>query len=138
MMDPNIGPTTPDRVRGHGDEDMLADAIATAARPMPVPVNMYEADDAVVIVGAMPGVMADDVEITIERDRVWLRAGLRTLAPKPYLLHEWHYGPYERLVEIPAGFEGEPVAHFGNGQVALRIGRGGRRTEPVVVLPGSG
>jgi HSP20 family molecular chaperone IbpA len=138
MMDPNIGPTAPDRVRGDDDEDILADAIATAARPMPVPVNMYEADDAIVIVGAMPGVMADDVEITVERDRVWLRAGLRTLAPKPYLLHEWHYGPYERLVEIPAGFEGEPAAHFGNGQVALRILRGGRRTDPVVVLPGSG
>jgi len=86
----------------------------------------------------MPGVMADDIEITVERDRVWLRAQNRTLAPKRYLLHEWTYGPYERLVELPEGFEGEPSAHFGNGKMALRIERGGHRDEPVIVLPGTG
>jgi HSP20 family molecular chaperone IbpA len=82
--------------------------------------------------------MADDVEVTVERDRVWLRARNRSLAPKRYLLHEWHYGPYERLVELPEGFEGDASAHFGNGQVALRVGRGGRRGGAVVVLPGTG
>ena len=69
---------------------------------------------------------------------VWLRAENRSLAPKRYLLHEWHYGPYERLVELPAGFEGDASAHFGNGQIALRIERGGNRTDAVIVLPGSG
>jgi HSP20 family protein len=116
--------------------DLLAEAIQAAASPQAVPVNMYEADQALVIIGAMPGVMADDIEVTVERDRVWLRAENRSLAPKAYLLHEWHYGPYERLVEIPDGFEGEPSAHFGNGQLALRIERGGSRSEPTIVLPG--
>jgi len=139
-MDPNIGPANAPPTSRHGDDeaDLLAEAIQAAAVPQSVLVNMYEADEAVVIVGAMPGVMADDIEITVERDRVWLRSRNRSLAPKRYLLHEWHYGPYERLVDLPEGFEGEPSAHFGNGQVALRIARGGRRDEPVTVLPGTG
>ena len=139
MIDPNIGPGGAPGPSHKGDDeaDLLAESIQASSEPLNVPVNMYETDEAIVIVGAMPGVMADDVEITIERDRVWLRAGNRSLAPKRYLLREWHYGPYERLVELPEGFEGEAAAHFGNGQVALRIGRGGSRTEAVVVLPGS-
>ena len=140
MIDPNIGPGGAAGTfrKGDDDADLLAESIQAASEPLNVPVNMYEADGAIVIVGAMPGVMADDVEITVERDRVWLRARNRSLAPKRYLLHEWHYGPYQRVIELPDGFEGEASAHFGNGQVALRIGRGGHRAEAVVVLPGSG
>jgi HSP20 family molecular chaperone IbpA len=139
-MDPNIGPAhLPATARAGDDErDLIAESIQAAVEPMDVPVNMYEADEAIVIVGAMPGVMADDIEITVEADRVWLRARNRSLAPKRYLLHEWHYGPYERLIELPEGFEGEPSAHFGNGQLALRIERGGQRDDAVIVLPGSG
>jgi HSP20 family molecular chaperone IbpA len=139
-MDPNIVPTNAAPTSRHGDteSDLLAESIQASVEPLDVPVNMYETDAAIVIVGAMPGVMADDVEITVERGRVWLRAENRSLAPKRYLLHEWHYGPYERLVELPAGFEGDASAHFGNGQIALRIERGGNRTDAVIVLPGSG
>jgi HSP20 family molecular chaperone IbpA len=139
-MDPNIGPANlpPTARTGDDERDLIAESIQVAAEPMNVPVNMYEAEGAIVIVAAMPAVMADDIEITVEADRVWLRAQNRSLAPKRYLLHEWHYGPYERLVELPEGFEGEPSAHFGNGQLALRIERGGQRDEPVIVLPGSG
>ena len=141
MIDPNIGPSraapTTSR-RGDRESDVLAESIQAAVEPLNVPVNMYEADEAIVIVGAMPGVMADDVEVTVDRDRVWLRAGNRSLAPKRYLIHEWHYGPYERLVELPEGFEGDAAAHFGNGQLALRIERGGHRGDPVIVLPGTG
>jgi HSP20 family molecular chaperone IbpA len=138
VMDPNVTPasnTLPNP--GSGDSDILAAAIQAAALPMSVPVNMYEADEALVIVAAMPGVMAGDIEVTVEKDCAWLRSGLRSLAPKPYLVHEWHYGPYERLVEIPHGFEGPAAAHFGNGQLALRIERGGRRAGPITVAPGS-
>jgi HSP20 family molecular chaperone IbpA len=140
VTDPNIVPghEAPLSRRGDDEGDLLAEAIQASVEPLNVPVNMYATDEAIVIVGAMPGVTADDVEITVERRRVWLRAANRSLAPKRYLLHEWHYGPYERLVELPEGFEGEPSAHFGNGQVALRVPRGGHRAGPVVVVPGSG
>ncbi|MDQ3304561.1 MAG: Hsp20/alpha crystallin family protein [Actinomycetota bacterium] len=103
----------------HGGED------AAAGQPQTVPVNMYEAERAVVLVAPLPGVMADDITVVVEGRNVTISADLRTEAVKDYLLHEWHYGPYERSVELPEGFGGQAEASFANGQLALRIERGG-------------
>lgn len=100
-----------------------------------VPVNMYETEGAVVIVAPLPGVMADDVEVTLEPGRATIRAAMRTAAIKDYVLHEWHYGPYERTVELPDGFGSEGAATLGKGQLALRIARGEAPPEPVVIQP---
>ncbi len=89
-----------------------------------VPVNMYEADEAVVVVAPLPGVMPDDIEVEVQGRRLSIRAGMRTMAPKNYLLHEWHYGPFERSVDLPGGFGGPAEASFGNGQLAVRVTRG--------------
>lgn len=97
---------------------------AAAGRPQQVPVNMYETERAVVVVAPLPGVMADDVTVTVDDGVVTIAADLRTEAPKDYLLHEWHYGPYERTVELPEGFGGTAEATFANGQLALRVERG--------------
>ena len=140
-IDPNIGPArgttdlAPHAAGGGARADRLAESIQAAARPQSMPVNMYESDGAIVIVAPLPGVMADDVEIEVHADRVRIWADCRSLAPKDYLLHEWHYGPYERVVELPEGFEGEPAASFGNGQLAVRIGRGGSRPDVLVLQP---
>ena len=108
--------------------DRIAEAMTIAGDPQAVPVNMYEAEGALVILAALPGVMADDVEVEVEPARVRIRAAMRTPAPKDYLLHEWHYGPYDRVVDIPPGFSGRASGTFGNGQLALRITRDGDAT----------
>lgn len=86
-----------------------------------VPVNMYEAEGAVVVVAPFPGVMEDDVHVSIDGRTLTLRAEMRTPAAKDYLLHEWHYGPWERTVEIPEGFGSTIETSFGNGQLAVRV-----------------
>ncbi|HEX2273537.1 MAG TPA: Hsp20/alpha crystallin family protein, partial [Acidimicrobiales bacterium] len=91
--------------------------------PQQVPVNVYETHGALVLVAPLPGVMADDVEVTIEDGQVLIEAEMRTPAEKGYLLHEWHYGPFRRTVDIPAGFGGNAAASFGNGQLAVRLER---------------
>ncbi len=103
--------------------------------PQRVPVNMYETEGAVVLVAPLPGVMADDITIDIDDDRVHINAEQRTPAEKDYITHEWHYGPYERMVSIPKAFGGAASATFGNGQLALRIQRGDGRDGKVVVRP---
>ena len=119
------------------DDDLMATGggeRAAAGRPQQVPVNMYEAERAVVVVAPLPGVMAEDITVTVDDRVVTIAADLRTKAPKDYLLHEWHYGPYERTVELPEGFGGPAQATFGNGQLALRVERGeggGRRSVQV-------
>jgi HSP20 family protein len=102
----------------------LVEAVETATHPQTVPVNLYETDEALVAVAPLPGVMADDIDIAVEQGRLTITAAMRTAAPKDYLRHEWHYGPYEREVEIPEDFGAQVTASFGNGQLAIQLGRG--------------
>jgi HSP20 family molecular chaperone IbpA len=106
------------------DADRIGEAVAAGTQTQSVPVNVYEADEAIVVVAPLPGVMADDVEVDVEGRSVTIRAAMRTAAPKDYLMHEWHYGPYERTIEVPEGFGGPVEASFGNGQLAVRVKRG--------------
>jgi HSP20 family molecular chaperone IbpA len=103
--------------------------------PQRVPVNMYETEGAVVLIMPLPGVMADDINIDIDDDRVHVNAAERSAAEKDYITHEWHYGPYERMVSIPKEFRGPASATFGNGQLALRIERGDARDGKIVIQP---
>ena len=54
--------------------------------------------------------------------RFW--AHVRSAGPRDYLVHEWHYGGYEREVDLPAGFGAGVEATLTNGQLAIRILRG--------------
>jgi HSP20 family molecular chaperone IbpA len=109
-----------------GDElaARLGEAVDAATHPQAVPVNMYETDEALVVVAPLPGVMAGDIDIAVEPGRLTITAAMRTAAPKNYLRHEWHYGPYQRDVEIPENFGAQITATFGNGQLAIQLGRG--------------
>ena len=89
-----------------------------------IPVNVYEADAAVVVVAALPAVMPDDVEITVDGRQLRINAAMRSDAPKDYLIQEWTYGPYDRTVELPEGFGAGVEATLNNGQLAIRVLRG--------------
>ena len=91
---------------------------------MEVPVNVYEAEEALIVVAPLPGVMPEDIQVRVDGHRLHIAASMRTPAPKEYLVHEWHYGPYERIVELPEGYGGGGSATFGNGQLAVRVTRG--------------
>ena len=106
-------------------EDKLAesiqDAVDASRNPVVVPVNMYEADEAFVVLAPLPGVMADDVHVKIDGRTLSIEADMRSPAIKAYLMHEWTYGPYERLVDLPDGCSGQFETSFGNGQLAVRL-----------------
>jgi HSP20 family molecular chaperone IbpA len=93
-------------------------------RPQEVPVNIYEASDALVIVAPLPAVQPEDVAIDLWPGRLRITASLRSAAPKDYLVHEWDYGGYEREVELPEGWGGSVEASLANGQLAVRVLRG--------------
>lgn len=79
-----------------GSETDVVEGRAHWSASQRIPVNTYETTEAMVIVAPMPGVMADDVDVSVRGRQVTLRARLRSAAPKPYLIHEWDYGDYER------------------------------------------
>src|SRR3954468_10507426 len=102
---------------------------ATAAteatmRSQPVPVNMYEASGAVVVVAPLPAVTPDDVTIELRDNTLRFWAHLRSAGPRDYLLSEWNYGGYEREIELPDGYGSGLEASLHNGQLAIRVLRG--------------
>jgi HSP20 family molecular chaperone IbpA len=108
-------------------EDRLASsiqqAVTAANNPQTVPVNMYEADEAYVMVAPLTGATEDDVTIKVEGNRLHLYAEMRTPAIKAYLMHEWNYGPYERSIDIPDDCTGKYDITVGNGQLVVRLFR---------------
>lgn len=91
---------------------------------MRVPVNIYEAEEALVVVAPLPGVQPGDITVAVEAGELRIAATMRSPAAKDYLVHEWHYGPFERTVTLPDGFGGGGTATYGNGQLAIRLLRG--------------
>lgn len=100
--------------------------VATEAemRPQAVPVNVYEASEALVIVAPLPAVTAEDVTIELRPGCLRLWAHLRSAAPREYLVQEWEYGGYEREIELPEGYGGGVEASLARGQIAIRVLRG--------------
>lgn len=96
----------------------------TGGEVMRVPINMYEAEEALVVVAPLPGVHPGDISVAVEEGELRIAAAMRSPAAKEYLVHEWHYGPFERTVPLPEGFGGGGTATYGNGQLAIRLTRG--------------
>ncbi len=101
-----------------------------------IAVNTYRTEGALVLVAPMPGVMPDDIEITVDRTTIDLRAELRTDAPKDYVIHEWDYGAYERTIDIGEGYGVPVTASLGKGQLVVSLTAGGEvPSSPLVVHP---
>jgi HSP20 family molecular chaperone IbpA len=110
--------------------DAVAEATAATEAdmyPQRVPVNVYEATGALVIVAPFPAVTADDVRVEVHRGdparlRFW--AHVRSAPRRDFLVNEWEYGGYERELDLPAGFGGGVEATLNNGQLVVRVLRG--------------
>ncbi len=113
-----IDQPTPDQVR-----DATAE-VEDEMRPQPVPVNVYETTNALVVVAAMPAVTADDVTIELRPGCLRFWSHVRSAGPREYLVHEWEYGGYERELDLPDGFGAGVEASLANGQLAIRVLRG--------------
>ncbi len=110
---------------------------------MVVPVNVYEAGEALVVVAPLPGVRAEDVSVAVEGHQLRIAAAMRSPAAKDYLVHEWHYGPFERVVDLPDGFGGgaQPPSvtasspSASRGERATAPSRSNRRSEALWDAP---
>ena len=58
-------------------------------RPQKVPVNMYEASEALVIVAPMPAVRPEDVTVELRPGCLRFWAHLRSAGPREYLIRAW-------------------------------------------------
>jgi HSP20 family molecular chaperone IbpA len=107
------------------DDALEAREVAEATMaPQPVPVNVYEASEAMVVVAVMPAVTAEDVQVELRPGSLRFWSHLRSATTREYLLHEWSYGGYEREVPVPSGYGAGLDATLANGQLVVRVLRG--------------
>jgi HSP20 family protein len=88
------------------------------------PVNLYETADSYVLTAELPGLRSEDIEVTLERDRLTLSGERRIEHPKDASLHrvERRGGSFRRAVQLPKEVDGEKVeASYRNGVLRVRI-----------------
>lgn len=107
-------------------QEVIASTAATQSSmaPQRVPVNVYEAPGALVVLAPLPAVTPEDVTVQVRADTVRFYATLRSAGPRDYLTKEWEYGGYEREVDLPAGYGAGVEATLTNGQLAIRVLKG--------------
>jgi HSP20 family protein len=96
----------------------------TDEEPQAVPINVFETENELMVVAAMPGLEADNIDIRAEDDYLTIRAEKRGPGQERhrYLRREWSYGPYERTIELPMDVDVERAnATYGNGIVTIAL-----------------
>lgn len=88
-----------------------------------VPVTSFDADPDLVFQLPLPGVLPEDIEIECSGQQLCIRANLRGgETGRKYLAHEWHYGPYEREIDLPMPVDAQRAnASFSNGILTVSL-----------------
>jgi HSP20 family protein len=91
--------------------------------PESLAVDMWETDDNVVIKTAIPGVKAEEIEISITGDTLTIRAETKEeeeVKRENYLRRERRYGSMCRSVTLPGGLETEKAdADYSSGVLTV-------------------
>ena len=88
-------------------------------------VDMYETDQDVVIKSSVPGVKADDLDITITGDTLTIKGETKTeekVEKANYIRQERRYGTFCRSLTLPTTIVTEKAkAEFENGMLTLTL-----------------
>ena len=92
-------------------------------------VDVFRERDGIAVIAELPGVDQADVQVTVEDQRLRI-AGLRRppqLADADPQRLEIDYGPFERLIALPADSDGERItAHLRHGLLTVHVPRRAR------------
>ena len=94
-------------------------------RPESIPIDAIERDDAFEVRAALPGVRPEDVEVTVQGERVTIRAEARSSEESNsdnWLIREHRYGVMQRSISLPVPVSSENAeARIENGVLSLRL-----------------
>jgi HSP20 family protein len=89
------------------------------------PLDIHETPDELVVTAALPGVKAEDVEITMTGQTLSLRGELKadeTIDRNQYLYRERRFGSFQRSIQLPVRVQGDRAqATFTDGVLTLRV-----------------
>ena len=88
-------------------------------------VDMYETDDAVVVKSAVPGIKAEELDISITGDTLTIRGEMKAeeeVKEEHYIRRERRYGSFSRSVNIPVPVVADKAeAEFEDGILTLKL-----------------
>ena len=88
-------------------------------------IDMYEESDQVVVKAALPGLKAEDVQISVTSDLLSLRGEFKNgVEPKnaTYHIHESRFGVFERAMRLPTEVQTDKAkADFENGILTITL-----------------
>ena len=94
-------------------------------RPESIPIDAIERDDAFEIRAALPGVRPEDVEVTVQGERVTIRAEARAADESNadnWLMREHRFGVMQRSISLPVPVSSENAeARIDYGVLSLRL-----------------
>ncbi len=73
------------------------------------PLAMWADDDHIWVEAEMPGVLDSDVDITVHKDVLTIRAERKPEEGRRYLYNSRSYGRFERVVTLPEAVDAEAV-----------------------------
>ena len=95
------------------------------AREGALAVDMYETDDAVVVKSAIPGIKAEDIDISIVGDTLTIKGETKAeeeVNQENYIRRERRYGAFCRTVPLPLPVVPDKAdAEFENGVLTLTL-----------------
>jgi HSP20 family protein len=102
-------------------EQFMNEPRPRSAGPLPMPMNVYEDGDALVVEASLPGVAPDDVELSSQDGVLTIRARGR-VARREYLHQEIHDVEYLRRISLPADCRFEQAeASAEHGVITVRV-----------------
>jgi HSP20 family protein len=111
-------------------------------RPESMPVDVVERDDSFEVRAAVPGVKPEDVEVTVQGERITVRAESRAgqeRAGDNWLMRELRYGTIQRSITLPSPVSSENAeARIEYGVLALRLPKVQGVTPRRIVVAASG
>jgi HSP20 family protein len=91
----------------------------------PLALDIYETADSVVVKSTVPGVKAEDIDITITGDVLTIKGETKTeekVEKASYIRQERRYGAFQRSVQLPGSLVTDKAeAAFENGVLTLTI-----------------
>jgi HSP20 family protein len=88
-------------------------------------IDIHETPDELVVTAVLPGVKADDVEITMTGQTLTLRGEMKAdeeIKKEQYLYRERRFGTFSRTLQLPTRVQGErAAAHYEDGVLTLTI-----------------
>ena len=88
-------------------------------------IDVHETADEIVVTAALPGMKAEDLEITMTGQNLTLRGELKaddTIKRDQYLYRERRFGSFSRSIQLPVRVQGEKAdASFTDGILSLRV-----------------